>query len=630
MRYRWCVPLILTLTALPAAAAEAPVAAQEQSDSQDLSSLSIEELTQIPVRSASKREEPLSAAPTALYVITESDIARATDQSLPELLRQAPNLHVERVNATQYAITARGFNGVEPSNKILLLIDGRSAYSTLHSGVFWELHSPLAEDIQQIEVVSGPGGTLYGPNAVNGVINVLTKDATDTKGFLVRGTGSRDERTAAARVGFALGDNAAMRIYGDYFDREGLPTGFGPNLQDGIRGFQIGFRTDADYGPTHITAQGDLFDNKTFGAAGDGNRGNNFVARLSSDLGGGSSVQFQGYYDYFERRVQLTIDRLQTFDVEGQYNLQSGGHDLVAGLGVRTTRDQFINNLNPFQLAPPSDRLWIGNGFVQDRFALTPTLSVIAGLKVEGSTFSGLQLLPNLRFAWQATGKAMFWTSVSRAVRTPSRIDRGLMAAGILNTAPDFTSEKLIAFEAGYRGQPARFTSLSVSLFYNHYYDLRSIRSVGAAFLPLQLANDLRGEEYGVEIWGTQQLTPWWRLSAGGFWLKRDFGIRTGGTDFGAASIGRDPGYQLQLRSQVTLPQGFTLDAGLRAVGAIENPHINGYAEADARIGYTLKNGIELFAVGGNLLHASHLESNDTKRTQRVERSFSLGARLRF
>ena len=217
-----------------------------------------------------------------------------------------------------------------------------------------------------------------------------------------------------------------------------------------------------------------------------------------------------------------------------------------------------------------------------------------------------------------------------RAVRTPSRIDRGLMSS-ILLTAPDFTSEKLVAFEAGYRGQPSRFTSISVSLFYNHYYDLRSIRLVTIpAGVRVQLANDLLGDSYGIEVWGTQQVTPWWRLSAGGFVLKRDFGVRPGGMDLGAASIGRDPGYQVQIRSQITLPQGFTFDAGLRGVDAIEDPHIDGYVEADARIGFTMRNGVELFATGDNLLHDSHLESNDTQRTQRVERSFSLGARLRF
>lgn len=619
MRHPRCLGLILAVAATPAMA----------QDPQDLSGLSIEELSNLPVRSASKRDEPLSAAPAAMVVITDADIARANSDSLPEILRQAPNLHVERVNGSQYAITARGFNGVESSNKILLLVDGRSAYSTLHSGIFWELHSPLAEDIRQIEVVSGPGGTLYGPNAVNGVIHVITKDAADTQGLLVRGTGGRDERTLGARFGFDLGSGATMRIYGDYADREGLPTGFGPNVNDGIRGWQIGFRSDIDTGASHVTVQGDLFDSDTFLVPGDGNRGHNVLARWTRDLGGGSTVQFQGYYDYFERRSLLTIDRLQTIDVEGQYNLESGGHNLVAGIGVRTTRDEFVNNLNMFQLSPARDRLWIGNGFVQDRFALTPTLSVVAGFKLESSSFSGLQFLPNLRFVWRPSDTAMFWASISRAVRTPSRIDRGLTAAGILATAPQFTSEKLVAFEAGYRGQPTRFTSLSVSVFFNRYYDLRSVRFIGNPF-PLQLANDLRGNAYGVEVWGTQQLTPWWRLSAGAFWLKRDFGIRPGGMDLGAASLGRDPGYQFTLRSQITLPHGFTLDTGLRAIDALENPHIDGYVEADARIGYSFGNGVEVFAVGDNLLHASHLESNDTQRTQRVERSFSLGARLRF
>lgn len=621
MRSPWCLALTLAIVANPALA--------KDEDPQDLSDLSIEELSNLPVRSASKRDEPLSAAPAAMYVITDSDIARANSDSLPELLRQAPNLHVERVNGSQYAITARGFNGVEPSNKILLLIDGRSAYSTLHSGIFWELHSPLAEDIQQIEVVSGPGGTLYGPNAVNGVIHVISKDAADTRGLLVRGTAGRDERTVGARYGFSLGEGTALRVYGDYADREGLPTGFGPNLSDGIRGWQIGFRADRDTGASHVTVQGDLFDSETFQVAGEGNRGHNVLARWTRDLGGGSTVQFQGYYDYFERRALLTIDRLETVDVEGQYNLESGGHRLVAGVGLRTTRDEFVNNLNNFQLVPPKDRLWIGNGFVQDRFAISANLMVTAGFKLEGSSFSGVHFLPNLRLAWHPNDTTMLWASVSRAVRTPSRIDRGLTAAGFLAPAPDFASEKVTAFEAGYRGQPTPSTSLSVSLYYNRYHDLRSIRFIGNPF-PVQLANDLEGTSYGVEAWATQQVTPWWRLSAGAFWMKRDFGVRPGGSDLGAASIGRDPGYQVSLRSQISLPQGFTFDAGLRAIGPIENPHIDGYVEADARVGYKFGNGVEVFAVGDNLLHATHLESNDTQRTQRVERSFSLGARFRF
>jgi len=608
-----------------------PVAAHADDDQQqNLSSLSIEELAQLPVRSASKAEEPLSAAPTALYVITEADIARANGTSLPEVLRLAPNLNVERINATQHTVSARGFSGYESSNKLLVLIDGRSIYSTLHSGVNWDLHAPLLDDLQQIEVISGPGGTLYGPNAVNGVINIVSKDAADTLGLLARGTAGARERTAGARYGVKLGDSASLRIYGNYVDRDDMPPGIGPDVDDAIRGWQAGFRADMAGDASHLTVQGDVFDAKAFIAPGDGNTGYNLLGRWSRDLSEASALQFQAYYDYSERRSTSTADRLEVIDFEGQYNLRSGSHALVGGFGIRTTRDEFVNNINVFQLDPPRRRLWIGNGFFQDRFALSPQLSVIAGIKLETSSFSGLQVLPNLRLAWTPSDKALLWAAVSRAVRTPSRIDRDLTAAGFLAAAPDFDSEKLVAFEAGFRGQPMRSTSLSVTAYYNHYYDLRSARFIGSPW-PVQLGNDLEGNEYGVEAWIGQQVTPWWRLRGGATWLHRDFRVRPGGSDVGgAASLGHDPSYTLSLRSEVTLPGGFTFDAGLRAVDALENPHIPAYVEADARLGVTVAEGVDLYVTGDNLLHARHFESNDPSRTQSIERSIAFGTRLKF
>jgi len=627
MRTGWCVSLLLPLAALPM---EARAHAEDQQ--QDLSSLSIEELAQLPVRSASKQEEPLSTAPTSLYVITDSDIARSNGTTLTEVLRQAPNLHVEKLSATQSTVAARGFAGFETSNKLLVLIDGRSVYSTLHSGVFWELHSPLLEDLQQIEVVSGPGGTLYGPNAVNGVINIISKDASDTLGALARGTVGANERTAGARYGFKLGDSGAMRVYADYYDREDTPTatGFGPAIDESIRGWQAGFRADLGNDASHFTLQGDAFDNKTVIVPGEGNHGYNLLGRWTGDIADNASVQFQGYYDYYQRRSILTTDRLETVDFEGQLNLHSGPHSLVGGVGLRTTRDLFLNDLNAFQLDPKHDRLWIGNGFLQDRFALSKQVSVIAGLKLEGSSFSGLQVLPNLRLAWQPNDRTLFWTSVSQAVRTPSRIDRDLTEPTFLAKAPDFQSEKLVALEAGYRGQPGRNTSLSVSLYFNRYEDLRSFKFIGNPF-PLQLGNELQGNEYGVEAWATQQITPWWRLSAGANLLGRNFTVKAGGTDLsGAASIGRDPSYQLQLRSQISLPQGLMLDAGLRAVDDLPNPHVDGYVEADARLAWRINDAVELYIAGDNLLHATHVESNDVQRTALIERNISFGTRLRF
>jgi iron complex outermembrane receptor protein len=628
MRSRWCVSLVLSLSAIPAANAAA------QGDTQDLSSLSIEELAQIPVRSASKTEQPLSAAATALYVITNEDIQRSTATSLPEVLRAAPNLQVQRVNAMQYAISARGFNGYESSNKLLVLMDGRSMYSTLHSGVFWELQSPLLEDIDQIEVISGPGGTLYGPNAVNGVISIMTKDASETQGLLARGTAGSRERTAAARYGLKLGDSAAMRVYANWFDREGEPaTGGGPGVNDGYRGWQAGFRADFGGGASQTTVQGKVFDHESFLVPGDGDKGRSLLARWTSGLSDTASMQLQAYYDYTERRGMLTVDRLETLDAEGQVNLQAGAHNIVAGVGIRTTRDEFINNFNSFQLDPPRDRLWIGNGFVQDRFALSPRVTVIAGVKLEASSFTGVQVLPNLRLAWQPNDMTLLWASASRAVRTPSRIDRDLMAPGVVLSAPDFRSEKLIAFEAGYRGQPGRSTSFSVSLFYNLYRDIRSARALGVAptFVPLQLTNDLRGHTYGLEAWGTQQVLPWWRLSAGAAWLRKRFHGAPGIIDFtGGAALGDDPRYQLMARSQMTLPHGVTFDAGVRAVDRLANPHIDGYVEADARLAWKAGERIELFVAGDNLLHDSHFESNDTARAQLVPRMIYGGARLTF
>lgn len=617
----------VAISLMPAGAARA---ADTQEDAQNLSSLSIEELSRIPVRSASKHDEPLSAAATALYVITDDDIARSNAMSLPEALRLAPNLHVERVNATQYAISARGFNGYEPSNKLLVLVDGRSVYSTLHSGVFWELRSPMLEDVQQIEVISGPGGTLYGPNAVNGVINVISKDASDTIGLLARATAGGRERTAAVRYGLPIGDSAALRVSGNYFDRERMPVGFGPSIDDAIRGWQAGFRADLDRGGDHATLQGSIFNHDTFIIPGDGQHGRNLLARWTHALGEQSSFQLQTYYDYSLNRSLLTVDVLETIDAEGQFNLRSGSHDLVAGLGVRTTRDQFINDLNNFQLDPQRARLWIWNGFVQDRFRLSPQVSLIAGVKLEGSTFTGVQVLPNLRVAWQPNGTTLFWAAASRAVRTPSRIDRNLTAAGILAAAPDFQSEKLVALEAGYRGQPGKFTSLSLSLFYNRYDDIRSVQAIGSP-LPVQLANDLQGHTWGVELWGTQQLLPWWRLRAGASFLHKSFHVKPGGQDLsGAAALGRDPGYNLSLRSEMSLPGGFSLDADVRAVDSLENPHVDGYVEAGARLGWMASDKIELFVSGDNLLHAQHLESNDVQRTHPIARSVVAGARLRF
>jgi iron complex outermembrane recepter protein len=596
----------------------------------DLSQLSIEELAQLPVRSASKREEPLSAVPTALFVITSDDIANSAANSLAEVLRLAPNLQVQQIDARAYAISARGFNGYESSNKLLVVMDGLSLYSTLHSGMFWELRQPLLEDIRQIEVISGPGGTLYGPNAVNGVVSIATRDARETIGGLLRGTYGTDERTIGARYGLTLGDNAAIHFYGNAFARDGLPDGFGPNVDDSVSGYRIGFRSDAGVGRSTVTFQGDYFADETDQVPGDGDRGGNLTLRWQRDLDAHSSFDVQVYYDHFRRRFLLARDALETLDFQAQYNRSQGAHEIVAGLGVRTTRDEFVNNANPFTLVPPSRRLWILNAFVQDRIALTPELSLTAGVKLERSSFSGAEVLPNVRIAWHPNAGNLLWAAASRAVRTPSRIDRDLAGPPILVTAPDFRSERLIAFEAGYRGQPTGSTTLSVSVFYNLYDNIRTAEFIGNP-LPAQLSNNLTGHTYGLEAWGSWQALSWWRLSAGVSLLSKHFHLEPGTADIsGAAALGEDPSHQFLLRSSMTLRPNLVLETGLRAVDGLETPSTGGYVEADARLGWTVFEHLELFVAGNNLLHRTHAESNDANRGQLAERSAYVGTRLRF
>lgn len=601
-------------------------------DAPDLANLSIEQLAQIQVRSASKTEEPLSSAPTALYVITNKDIVDSGATSLPEALRLAPNLQVQRIDASQYAISARGFNGLEAGNKVLALIDGRTIYTPLASSVFWNLHSPLLEDIQQIEVISGPGGTLFGPNAVNGVINITTKDASDTIGGMARVTAGALERNAGLRYGFPIGGSGAVRVYADYHDTEGFPAAPGrPEVDDDYRGWQAGMRSDFGNDGNHFTVQGDLFHSDLDTLPGDNLKGGNILARWKRTLGDSSSFQFQAYYDDFRRELLQTVDSVKTFDGQGQFNVDSGRHHIVAGAGARTTDDLFINDLNVFELVPDSKRLWVYNVFAQDRFSVTSKLDVIAGVKVEKSTFVGWQLLPNLRIAWQPNERNLLWAAVSRAVRTPSRIDRQLEAPGFLLQAPDFTSEKLVAVEAGYRGQPSRSTSFSISGFLNFYDDIRTTEFATDGTPPFQLKNGREGTTYGIEAWATVQVTPIWRLWLGGSTLWKDLRLKPGHIDLAPFNaLGSDPNWQVTARSEFDLAPRLQLNLESRAVGHIDQaPELGSYVEVGGRLAYRLTDQLELYLSGSNLLHHKHQESNN-QAAQLPERSILVGTRVTF
>jgi iron complex outermembrane receptor protein len=480
-------------------------------------------------------------------------------------------------------------------------------------------------------VISGPGGTLYGPNAVNGVINITTKDAQDTLGALARATIGADEKTVAVREGVPLGANGAIRVYADWQDLDGLPSGslVPAKINDGFKAWQAGFRSDFVTDADHVTVQGDLFHIKGEQIPGDAGHGHNVLARWSRTLSENSSFQFQAYYDYFKRHFTLVDDSLSTLDAEAQFNATYGAHDIVAGAGVRTTKDLFVNDLNVFHLVPPRKRLWVYNGFVQDHWHVAPDLSVIAGVKLERSSFSGLEVLPNLRLAWQPNDRNLWWAAVSRAVRTPSRIDRQLQALPLLAPAPEFQSEKLIAVEAGYRGQPSHWANISVNGFVNFYGDLRTTEFVDGHFM---LENGAEGRTYGIEAWGTAQLLPNWRLSLGATTLWKDLHDKPGHKELIPRNArGADPKWQLTGRSDLDITPRLQFSIDARAVAKLEQtPEIPGYVEAGAQLSYQLTRRIDLFVDGRNLLHHTHYESDDPGAAQLARRTIYGGARARF
>ena len=586
-----------------------PAAAVESQALSDLSSLSLEQLGDIQVSSVSKRTEPLSRAPAAVFVITAEDIRRSGATSLPEALRLAPNLDVVRLDTSQYSITARGFNSPESANKLLVMIDGRSIYTPLASTVFWESQGILLADIERIEVISGPGGTLWGANAVNGVINVITRNASATEGgFAQAGAGNRDGQLAF-RYGAKLGENSAFRVYAQARRSDFGGTG-SLRADSPMNTLQGGFRFDGGAGANTYTVQGDIYHNKA-DLLDTTLTGGNLLGRWRRQLSDDSAVQVQAYYDNAKRDYQVASDALQTFDLQLQHELTLGSrHEVVWGANYRVWKSEF-DSLVALGFATPSKTLSLGSVFVEDDIALAPKLKLTLGMKLEDNSYSGLDYLPTARLAWQANDQTMFWTAASRAVRTPSRIDRELQGGGFAAPSPDFASETLTAFEVGYRGQPTSKLSLSVSAFYNIYDDLRTSTLTNGR-LPLMLSNDLGGDTYGIEAWGAYTVTPRWRLNFGVSALEKQLKVDPGRTDLTRLqSGGQDPKYRALLRSLFNVSDRVEFDVGVRTVGQVYPSNVPAYTEADLRVGYHITSALDLSLSGFNLLHKSHLEAID-------------------
>jgi iron complex outermembrane receptor protein len=579
----------------------------------ELGDLSLEELSQVEITSVSKHPEPLSQAAAAVYVITGDDIRRSGATSLAEALRLAPNLEVARVSASSYNISSRGMNSVNASNKLLVLIDGRSIYTPFFSSVFWDQQDVMLADVDRIEVISGPGGTLWGSNAVNGVINVITKGSADTQGGLVDGKLGDVVKRGEARYGGELGAGT-YRAYALGFSEGDTTIRGDGSAMDSWRGKQAGFRSDLPAWNGAFTVQGDLYEN-TIDSPGGRRSGGNLLGRFTKALSVGT-LSVQAYYDQQDRKVLdrvagFSFERTRTFDIEVEHVFAAGPHQIVWGAGQRNWSDSFTNTANPFVLVPASETLGLANIFAQDTIALRDDLKLAIGSKFEYSTFSGWEVMPNVRVGWQADANDFLWAAISRSVRPPSRLERDLTAPGIVNQSPEYVSEKLLAYEAGWRAQWGRRASLSVSLFYDDYDDLRTTKPAPVTVLPVTFGNGWEGHVYGADVWGSYAVAPWWRFDAGFEVLRKHFRLKPGELDIAGMQtvLGHDPGHQVFLRSYIDLPHDVELYLGLRQVGALDDVGVPSYVEADVRVGWHVTRALELAIAGRNLLHRAHAET---------------------
>ena len=608
--------------------------------------MSLEELGNIQITSVSKKPESLAYAAGSIFVITAEDIRRSGATSLPEALRLAPQLHVARQHGSGYAISARGLNGSTTSapNKLLVLIDGRSVYSPLFSGVFWDVQTVMLEDVERIEVVSGPGGTLWGINAMNGVINVITKSAKSSEGGLVAGHTGNFNNGVALRYGGTAGSSANYRVYGEYSEHDHLSTDDGSAVDDAWHRSQIGFRADWDRSREQFMVQGNAYRGR-FGQPEPGAisvsgtdlalgtieaSGVNLTGRWEHRLDNGSSFSLQAYYDWTERTIPPTLDgTLEILDLQFQHSLLPiGRHLLTWGANYRHGRDRVENTSSVFAFLPEHVNQQWSSLFAQDEITVRDDLRLTLGARIERNPYVGNEFLPNMRLAWKLAHDHLLWGAVSRAVRGPSRLDADAHIPGtppfLLDGGPGVRSEAAEVAELGYRGQPTPQFSYSVTAFHGEYDHLRTVE-IASSGTFLVFANEMEGKSSGVEMWGAYQALPRWRLSAGYTGIKDRLRLKPGSNDVEAPnSAGETPDHTWQLRSALTIAENRGLDIAVRHVAALSSPAVPAYTALDARFGWRLQPNLELSLVGLNLLDTDHAESGDSATRSRIPRAVYL------
>ena len=611
----------------------------------DLTDMSLEALMNIEVTSVSKKPQKQSEAAAAIFVITNDDLRRWGVTNIPEALRRVPGIEVARIDANKWAITSRGFNS-RFANKLLVLIDGRSVYTPLFAGVYWDSQDVVLEDVDRIEVIRGPGGTLWGANAVNGVINIITKNAADTQGNMVSVTaGNEVKGIGSVRHGGKLKNGADYRIYAKYASHD---EGYNPDgAHDDWRTGQIGFRSDwVKTDRDSITLQGDYYRGKAgqlvnipSGPSGPppttviptvddtDTNGGNLLFRWSRVLENTSNFALQIYYDHVGRDGAVLFEDRDTFDIDFQHHFRwRDRHDVVWGFDYRHTHDDTDNNAT-FSLDPASKNVNLYSAFIQDEVSLKDNLRLTAGIKLEHNDFSGFEYQPNVRLAWAVDDSQTWWGSVSRAVRTPSRgehdvtlrlvppatSDPGIPVYAQGNN--DYDAEDLVAYELGYRFNYRNVWSVDAATFYNDYDNLRTLDPQldqgppAAVMFPFD--NNMKGKTYGVELAGQWQVRRGWRLNASYSWLDMQLRLTDGSSDSASQSAEQaSPVSKAAVWSALDFGNNLQFDAALRYVGDIEvsGARIDSYVEADLRLGWEARPGLELSIIGQNLIDSRHPE----------------------
>jgi iron complex outermembrane receptor protein len=645
---RIIVSLLLLVGLVKESRAHAPQSNPEKPS--QLKQLSLEQLGNIEVTTASKEPVKVIRSPAAVYVLTQEDIRRSGATSIPEALRLAPGVEVARVDADHWSVAIRGFAG-QFSKSLLVLIDGRSVYTPLFDGVFWDVQNVMLDDVERIEVIRGPGGTIWGANAVNGVINIITKSAKDTHGTLATlGSGNVDQGTGGVRYGGSAGKDFNYRIYG-------IGSIRGPEFHSDGDGFdhlrmgQMGFRTDWKSGEKDtFTVQGDIYRGESgervfiasFSPPTETQQndkayvsGGNLLARWQHATGEGSDVQIQAYFDRTNRQDLELGETRNTFDIDFVHHARlHGNQKLTWGLGARVSPSNFIPTSAGVNFLPNKQTDSIYSGFVQYELAIVrDKLTLTGGTKLEHNNFSGFEYQPSVRLLWTPTDHQSFWAAVTRAVRTPSRLDQNVAFAILVRATPPppiffeivgdpkLAAEQLIGYEAGYRTQVNRNVYVDFTGFYNTYRDLQSYGpiSLGVAdtpppphvFILLPYANGIKGNTAGVEIAPDWKITRWWQVRGSYSFLHMGLKDKPGFTDTGmllSSYEGSSPRHLVAFESRFNLPKHFELDQTYRYSSALSAQSVRAYSNADVRLGWHVGEGLDFSVVGQNLLRPSHKE----------------------